>query len=230
MAASSIRGYSSEIHGLFDGDEKMNVLALGAHYDDVELGCGGTVIKHVDSGDDVIVLVASNSGFAKPDGEMVRASETALREGREAARLMGAELISLDYETFHVPFDEPLTKAISEIIESRGIDTIYSHWTGDAHRDHSNLARCALMAGRHAPRFLMYRSNVYDSDATFKGGFYSDISAQFDRKLEAIRAHASEIERVQGRWIDLFTQINRIDGHRVGVLYAECFDVVRYLA
>ena len=75
-----------------------------------------------------------------------------------------------------VPFNEELTKTLNKYIEDLEIDTVYSHWIGDVHRDHQATGRCALMAGRHVPRFLMYRSNFYDSDRQFVGNFYSDVS------------------------------------------------------
>lgn len=42
----------------------MNILAIGAHFDDVELGCGGALAKHTSSGDQVTVYVATKSGYA----------------------------------------------------------------------------------------------------------------------------------------------------------------------
>ena len=43
----------------------MNILAIGAHFDDVELGCGGALVKHTEEGDDVYVYVPTVSGFYK---------------------------------------------------------------------------------------------------------------------------------------------------------------------
>ena len=85
------------------------------------------------------------------------------------------------------------------------------------------------MAGRHVPRFLMYRSNYYDTEEQFRANFYSDISAVFEKKLGVIRAHQSELERVRSKWIDFFTNQHENDGQKIGIRYAECFEVVRYL-
>ena len=56
----------------------MNILAIGAHFDDVELGCGGTLARHVQQGDHVFVFVATISGFSNQDQEEVRSSQMAL--------------------------------------------------------------------------------------------------------------------------------------------------------
>lgn len=207
----------------------MNVLGVGAHYDDLELGCSGTLIKHVRRGDKVTMLVVTDSAYKNPLGEVVRSAETALSEGQKAASIIGADLVCLKYGTFMVPFDEGLSSEITRIIEELDIDTVYSHWTHDLHRDHKYAARCALMASRHVPRFMMYRSNYYTTDQHFRGTFYSDITDVMDQKLDVIRAHESELGRVRNGWLDFQTKQNENDGQIIGVRYAECFEVVRYL-
>jgi LmbE family N-acetylglucosaminyl deacetylase len=207
----------------------MNVLAVGAHFDDLELGCGGTLVKHVANADNVLMVVITDSAYSNPANEIIRDAETAMAEGKAAAEIIGGELLCLNLETFNVPFDESLTLVLNNIISERKIDTVYSHWIHDIHRDHQNAGRCAMMAARHVPRFLMYRSNYYDADQEFASNFYSDISEHMLTKIKAIKAHKSELERVRYSWIEFFEHQNRNDGYRIGVKYAEAFQVVRYL-
>jgi N-acetylglucosamine malate deacetylase 1 len=207
----------------------MNVLGIGAHFDDIELGCSGTLIKHVQRGDTVTMVVITDSAYNTPEGEVVRPQEVASQEGKRAAELIGAELICLGFNTFMVPHDESLTKQINALVEKLQIDIIYSHWAGDIHRDHQFAARCAMMAGRHVNKFLMYRSNYYDTEQSFRGNFYSDISDVFERKIAVIKAHASELERVRYKWLDFFRNQNANDGQKIHATYAECFEVVRYV-
>lgn len=207
----------------------MNVLAVGAHYDDVELGCSGTLIKHVESGDKVTIIVITNSGYKNPQGDVVRGADIAHQEGLNAVRIIGGELIFLDYETFEVPFDEGLTRTLNQHVVELSIDTVYCHWVNDIHRDHKYAGQATLMASRHVPRCLMYRSNFYLTDQPFKGNFYSDISRVMDRKIEVIKAHKSELERVRYKWIDFFRKQHQNDGQIIGVDFAEVFEVVRYL-
>ena len=75
------------------------------------------------------------------------------------------------------------------------------------------------MASRHVPKVLMYRSNYYDTPELFRGNFYSDISNVFQKKIEARKAHRSELERVDYKWVKFIERqidainfpINRID-------------------
>lgn len=207
----------------------MNVLGIGAHFDDLELGCSGALIRHAQAGDKVVMLVISDSAYSSPKGQIIRTREQAREEGLKAARIIGAEVLCLETPTFFVPFNEDLTQKITAIIEKYKIDTVYSHWINDLHRDHQYAGRCALMAARHVPRFLMYRSNYYETEQPFRGNFYADISAVFNLKLKAIKAHVSELERVKHQWISFIRHQNRNDGMRIGVQFAETFEVVRYL-
>ncbi len=76
----------------------------------------------------------------------------------------------------------------------------------------------------------MFRSNYYDSTRPFGGNFYSDISTVMDRKIETIKAHRSELERVRYAWVDFVAHQNSNDGQKIGVKYSEVFEIIRYLA
>jgi len=206
----------------------MNILAVGAHFDDVELGCSGTLINHVRKGDNVTVLVLTNSGYTDPNGNVIRTDDEALAEGQAAAAIMGAELLTMSNRTFYLQFNEEVTLHLSKLIKDREIDTVFCHWVHDLHRDHQCAAQNTIMASRHVPRVLMYRSNHYDTPHNFAGNVYSDISEAMDRKVDVIRAHKSELDRVRHKWVDFVTRLNANDGQKIGVEYAECFEIVRY--
>ena len=208
----------------------MNVLAVGAHFDDVELGCGGTLALHAQRGDQVTVYVATHSGYSAPDGREIRSREIARDEGERGAEIIGAELLCGDWETNHLVYGDPLVCSVLEIVEQRGIDAIYTHWTEDVHQDHRALARASITAGKHVPRILMYQSNLYDGSEAFAGNFYVDIGETIEQKKAAIAAHQSELGRVGGRWLDVFLAKVQVDGYRAGVSYAEVFAVVKYLS
>ena len=87
----------------------MNILAIGAHFDDIELGCGGTLIKHVNDGDQVFAYVATMSGFTNHDNVEVRSNSVALSEGKKAMEIIGVqELICGGFKTLQVEFDDML--------------------------------------------------------------------------------------------------------------------------
>lgn len=207
----------------------MNVLAVGAHYDDVELGCGGSLARHIADHDTVYIYVATDSAYGTYSGQEIRSKETARQEGKMSAELLGAHLICGTQETFRLAFDEEMDAAIVKIVEEKQIDCIYTHWSGDVHHDHFHLAKAAMHASRHIPRILMYRSNWYVSDSIFKENFYVDISETWDIKKQMIMCHKSECSRVGNTWIDYFDREALNNGLKVGVERAEAFQTVKWL-
>ena len=208
----------------------MNVLAIGAHFDDVELGCGGALAKHAARGDTVYVYVATVSGFTNQYNQTVRTSKTALSEAREAMAILGVkELLCGKFKTMQIEFLDALNIEILKIVQEKQIEKAYVHWAGDIHHDHQAVAKASLHSCRHVPRMLMYRSNWYQSTMEFRGNFYIDITRHWKTKEKAIRAHASEMNRTGQKWISFFKNEAENAGQRIGVKYAEVFEVVKWL-
>jgi len=208
----------------------MNILAIGAHFDDVELGCGGALARHAEQGDSVYVFVATVSGFTNQYNQEVRSNETALAEAQNAMTILGVrELICGKFKTLNVEFVDELNIEILKIVQEKKIDLVYTHWVGDIHHDHQAVAKASLHSCRHVPRLLMYRSNWYHSTVVFHSNFYVNITAYWHAKERAIRAHVTEIDRTGEKWISFFKNEAENAGQRIGVPMAEVFDMVKYL-
>ncbi len=207
----------------------MNILAIGAHFDDVELGCGGTLAKHSAKGDNVIIYVATLSGYSNYAKKVIRDNSIAMEEGKNAAEILGAKLIRDDFPTMHLEFSDGLNLNLLNIIEENNIDTIYTHWHGDVHHDHTALSKASLHSGRHVRRILMYRSNWYHSPYDFRGNFYVDVTDYWHIKEHAIMAHESEFKSVGEKWLSFFRNEAQNAGQKIGVDLAEAFEVVKYV-
>jgi LmbE family N-acetylglucosaminyl deacetylase len=208
----------------------MNILAIGAHFDDLELGCGGTLAKHVKRGDRVTAFVATKSGWTSPKGGKVRSDAGALKEGRAGLKALGVvDLICGPFKTLHVEFDDALNALLVGIVEEKKAELIYAPWSGDVHHDHRAVGLSALHCGRHVPRLLTYRANWYESGKIFPGNFYGDITGFWPAKEAAIRSHASEMKRAGKKWLEYFRREAENAGRRAGVTHAETFEVVKWL-
>ena len=208
----------------------MNILAIGAHFDDIELGCGGSIAKHVKQGDNVFVYVATDSGFVSPAQKQIRSSEVAKKEAENAMKILGVnELISGSFKTLALEFIDALNIEILRIVEEKKIECVYTHWANDIHHDHQALSKASLHACRHVQRMLLYRSNWYHSVSEFRGNFYIDISQYWSIKQKAIEAHESELERTGRKWISFFKNEAANAGQRIGVEKAEVFEIVKWL-
>lgn len=207
----------------------MNILAIGAHFDDIELGCAGSLAMYVKKGDKVFAYIATDSGFVNQNNEVIRDSNVAQSEGKRAMEVLGVELIQGNFKTLHLEFTDDLNIEILKIIEEKSIDLVFTHWVGDIHHDHQALSRASLHACRHVPRMLMYRSNWYHSNLDFKGNFYIDITNYWELKENSVRMHESEMIRTASKWISFFKNEAENAGQRIGVKYAEVFEVVKWL-
>jgi len=206
------------------------ILAIGAHFDDIELGCGGSLAKHTKEGDDVYAYVATLSGFSNPFSKSIRKNEIAKKEGINAMKILGIKkLYTGKFETLKVEFNDELNVEILKIIEKKKIDTIYTHWHGDIHHDHKAVSKSSMHSGRHVKRILQYRSNWYHSPYDFKGNFYVNISKTWNTKKKSILAHKSEVNRTGKKWVEFFYNEALNAGQRIGVKYAEVFDLVKYV-
>jgi LmbE family N-acetylglucosaminyl deacetylase len=208
----------------------MKVLAIAGHADDVELGLGGTLARHSDNGDDVTVVLVTHSGYSNYDGRIIRTSEVASAEAVEAADILGIDkLIIWDYETKEVEYNVKLIEDLNRLVDQIQPDVVYTHWVEDANQDHSAISKATLIAARNIPRILMYQSNWHSSESTFRGRFYVDITDYIQKKTRAIQAHKSEVGKRGSSWVEFFTNKNRNDGIAIGVGYAECFEIIKWL-
>ena len=206
----------------------MNILALGAHCDDIELGGGGSLLAWKKQGHNITVFTASNSGYHDQHGDLVRADETARAEAVRAAEFLGAKLITADFATFELEFAEPLNRKLLEVLDQVRPDLVLTHWTGDVHHDHRALARAALHCCRHVPRLLMYRSNWYESDDCFDPRFFVDICDTLEQKIELVKIYRSECDRTSPGWIDYIRAQAKLMGLKASVQHAEGFEAIRW--
>ena len=207
----------------------MKVLAIGAHHDDIEMGCGGAVALHSRAGDDVMAIVVTGSGFVGSDGREVRSNKKVAGEAKAASKILGIKkLINLDFPTNNVPFDESLVLALRKIVDEYEPDIVYTHWDGDAHLDHRNVAKATLTACRHVPTLLAYASNWYVGSRPFNPVLYRDITDTFDIKMKALRAYASEFSRRGEVWSRFIECTCGLYGLRCGAKWAEGYEVIKF--
>lgn len=208
-----------------------NVLAVSAHADDVEIGCGGTVALHVKKGDNVIILVMAESSYTFYDGTVLRTIEEGKKEEEKAAKVLGAKLINLEFKSKEVPYSVKSVEAINKVIDDYRIDTIYTHWYHDTHQDHRRTTQSVLSAGRHVKNILMYEPE-YPAGRSYLGfhnQYYVNIASTFEKKMEALKEHKSQVEKYGDVLLKAVEARARHRGYEINTEYAECFEVLRLL-
>ncbi|WP_193334772.1 PIG-L deacetylase family protein [Devosia beringensis] len=166
----------------------MNVLAIGAHPDDIEIFMFGTLAALAARGDQlayVIVTDGTRGGRGAPGH--LRATRKA--EAEAAAGLLNADLHFLDLPDGELVADATLVKALKGAIERASPDLIITHAANDYHGDHRALSEGVRIAASFA-------APVLHCD-TLRGvgaspTHYVDITAHVEAKDAAIRCHASQ--------------------------------------
>lgn len=206
----------------------MRVLAIGAHFDDVELGCGGTLLNHLKKGDELNIIVITKSGYISKVNMHERNDKIACEEGIKSAKLLNANLIMGDFETLKLTASLELVNYLCEQVKQINPDIVYTHFWGDQHLDHQAVAKASLIATRDTKRVLVYLSNMYDTIPNFKPNYFVNISNSFKGKMSLINCFKSEWE-THPQWQKQMKAISQIYGIKIGKEFAEAFQVVRII-
>jgi LmbE family N-acetylglucosaminyl deacetylase len=205
----------------------MKILAIGSHFDDVELGCGGTLLKHRDKGDELSIIVVTHSGYESATKTCRRSAEEARLEGEKSANILGAKLICCNKEPVILVPTEKIILEIEELVNKLKPDRVYTHQPNDSNADHAAVGYMSMRACRKCDEVLLYRSNWYIMDNTQDDNYYVDISDYMDEKMELLKLFESEMKIINYSWIDFVKRQNSAAGAKVNIAYAETFHIVK---
>lgn len=207
----------------------QRIVGIGAHFDDLELGCGGTVAAAAAAGCQVTFIILTHSGYAQSDGG-VRSADLAFQEGSDAAAALGVtDIRCLDFPTARLAWTFELVNSIDKALVDTQPDLIITHWPFDTHQDHHYGSMATLAAARLFPTILTYEP-IFPSGRSyypFRPQAYVDITTTLEAKLEALRRHKSQYAKYGDIWIHAVQSRCSFRGYEAGVEQAEAFEVVR---
>ena len=182
----------------------MRIAAIGAHFDDVEIGCGGTLRKHIKNGDEVYIVITSADEFR------TGLPESRMKEQLEAMKLLGltrSRLITFSR-------DLPIEHIVSKLDEFQ-FELVFAHYQEDTHQDHRRSSYIAQSVSRkRTMTTIFYESG---SSLRFQPNIFSIID--FDFKLKLLENYRSQIDR-QSINIDIIRKKN----HYLGSLVSDDVD------
>lgn len=208
-----------------------DVLCVGAHPDDVEIGMGGAVARMVDEGLSV-VLCDLTDGEPTPRGT----PETRAAEAAEAAVVLGVRRVTLGQPNRHLLDTVEAREELAEVIRGHRPRLLFAPYPVDAHPDHvaaSAIARAARfyakftktdMAGQpHYPGKLYSYAAVH-LRLNHRPSFVLDISGGLSRKMDALAAYRSQFGDERGeRLLAGLRTAAAWWGSRIGVEAGEAF-------
>lgn len=225
-----------------------SVLVVAAHPDDEVLGCGGTIARHADAGDQVQVLIVAEGATSRQEHRDRLQAGDELSALAQAAKTAGSILGAAGVELLDFPDNRldsldrlDLIKRLEECIDSHQPQVVYVHHAGDVNVDHRRLheavvTACRPMPGHPVRRLLSFEvasSSEWQppgSAPAFQPNWFVDISGQWRRKQEALAAYSSEMRPwPHARSLEALEHLARWRGAQVGVEAAEAFCLLRQL-
>jgi LmbE family N-acetylglucosaminyl deacetylase len=219
----------------------MRILAVGAHPDDLEILCGGTLAKYASNGHHVTMAVVTNGEVGSatlPKAEIARIRKS---EAEAAAAVIGAECIWMNYPDEFL-FSTPETRLdFLNTIRRVQPDVILTHAPADYHPDHRTTGQIVwdIRVMTTVPNIetqapvcttipeIYYFDTIAGID--FVPQYYVDVSEQFDAKRRMLSCHQSQSAWLQNQYdmsyLEFIDYIGRYRGLQCGVKYAECFQV-----
>jgi LmbE family N-acetylglucosaminyl deacetylase len=221
----------------------MNVVSVGAHQDDIELNCLGTLIKYQQRGDVTItnVVISNGDKGAQFDPTMPYEKIAAIRnaEATAVAEALGGRYICLGQSDEYIRDTDEARNRLTDILREARADLVFCPPPVDYNTDHMVAGQiafhaCLLSAVRtiftdHDP--LPVGPAVFYMDAItgleWQPSHYVDISAVFERKCALAALHKSQMANMQtsGGWdlIKYSKIVGAFRGLQCGVDYAEAF-------
>lgn len=166
-------------------EHPLTVLAVGAHPDDIELACGGTLAKLADEGYQVNELILSQ-------GRVGGTGDIRIGEAQRGAEFLGAVSVEvLDFpDTYLHDHVSELVVAIEQRISAVKPDLIFTHSYHDAHQDHFAVHEAVMRAARNCSSILCFESP--STTRAFDPSVFSDISDYVELKARAVALHADQ--------------------------------------
>lgn len=217
----------------------MRVLALGAHPDDVEVYCAGTLRKYIIRGDKVTILHActgDKGNFTIPPEEMARIRD---QESIRAGKVIGSKVGTLGFSDAELEDSQENMERFVKAIREVNPDVIFTHSPEDYHKDHEMTSKLVIDASfmvtipNVCPEvpFMEKVPQIYFMEPYTGIGFhpteYVDITDTMPAKLEMMKCHESQItwlmEHDHLDILDYIETSGKYRGFQCGVTYAEGF-------
>jgi len=206
---------------------RLKVIVVGAHVDDPQSGCGGTMARYADLAHEVIAL-----SLTRGDSESIAASlhmppqELAAKRHADALRsceLLKCRMLALHYINRRAEVTMARYKEFGAILLDQKPDVVFTHWPIDTHPDHraaSLLTYDAWLRGGKKFPLYFYEVELGQQTQDFSPTHYVDITEVAERKKAACYANTLT---VQGWW-PLHEEMERFRGTETGCQFAEAFN------
>lgn len=221
----------------------MNVLAVSCHPDDIEIGCGGTLIKYAKQGHNVTICHCANGNMGHVIIEPEELAKIRIAEAYKAGKMLGAaDVVTLNIGDLMVnSYNQDTVRAMVEIVRRAKPDVIITHDEDDYMKDHAEVGKLVFDASfsatiphyetesRHIDNFVPIFAMDTLAGVDFQPEYYVNITDEVEFKLKALDCHESQIKWMRDHdgidFLDMVRTCSKYRGYQCGVAYAEGFKI-----
>ncbi|MCG2725539.1 MAG: PIG-L family deacetylase [Elusimicrobia bacterium] len=194
----------------------MKILAIGAHPDDIEFGCGGVLYKLFKDNHKINLLVITK-------GNVGGNSDERWIEQKKSAAILKASLFYGNFEDTDVNMGRELIQVIEKTLNKVKPDIILANYLEDTHQDHRNLAKAVETAARYMKNILFYE---VPTTLNFLPTVFFDIGRVMPKKEQLLKCHKSQVYKTRVKNLSIIESAKSaaiFRGYQNRVKYAEAF-------
>ena len=223
---------------------KLRVLAAGAHPDDIEICCAGTLARYVEEGHKAFISITCRGNAGTLDASAEEIVKIRAKEAKKAADIVGAELITLNFGDAELFYNKEALAVFIDLVRQVRPHVIITHPPEEenVHNDHWLTRRLIMHASlwathhnlgmelKYPPAEItpsLFYFDQYMSGFNIHPTHYVDISSTFEIKKKALSQHQSQLSfasKLYGpNFLEYVEIMARLRGCQCGVKYAEAF-------
>ncbi|SCW85203.1 N-acetylglucosaminyl deacetylase, LmbE family [Sphingobium faniae] len=201
------------------------ILAIGAHPDDVEFGCGAALLHYRKQGfaTHALILSSGENGLGASPTPLHNSRRREAHKGGEVMRLSSLTILNFP-DCGMTSRRDGIKSAIEEAIRKYNPDVVFTHNNFDRHSDHRMVFNATVEACRNVPTVLCYENP--NTPPEFRPNFFVDVSDCLDFKIRALQCHSSQTRKSYFK-PELIRSIARVRGNQAKVRFAEGFIAIR---
>lgn len=204
--------------------EKLKIVVVGAHPDDPETGCGGTMTLLSAEGHEVVSAYLTRGEAGIQGKSYDEAAKIRTSEALEACKIMNARAVFLKQIDGSCEITSARYAEMLDFIKAEKPDVVITHWPVDEHRDHRICSILVFDAWlRMEKNFALYYFEVESGGQTqnFPPTNFVDITSVIDRKHTACNCHVSQ--NMEEVYSSFHEHMERFRGMQASCKYAEAF-------
>jgi LmbE family N-acetylglucosaminyl deacetylase len=198
------------------------VLVFGAHPDDIEFGCGGSLVSFSSKKYKIALYVATKGGAGGAD-------KVREKEQNKSASIIGALLLWGSFRDTELFLNRELIDEVESVIKRTRPDMIFVNYYNDTHQDHVALSKAVITAARYSNNLLFYET---PTSIGFQPNMFYDITGVLDKKLLLLKSHKSQLNKTRVKNLSIIESAKStavFRGYQARVKYAEAFISQRIL-